>query len=63
MDSVTFSLDERDAASYGEDVLFMVSYIQYMINGDVENYNACYSDLYHEKVAPKENFTMQKYMM
>ena len=31
-----------------------------MINGDVKNYNLCYSDLYHEKTKPKENFTMQK---
>jgi hypothetical protein len=31
-----------------------------MINGDVNSYNECYSDLYYEKEKPKEKFTMQK---
>jgi hypothetical protein len=31
-----------------------------MINGDVNKYNGCYSDLYYEKEDPKDNFTMQK---
>ena len=60
MDNVTLSIDENDAEKYGEDISFMVSYIKYMINGDVDGYNACYSDLYYDEEKPKEKFTMQK---
>ena len=60
MDNVTLSIDENDAEKYGQDVAFMVSYIKHMINGDVNSYNKCYSDLYYEKEKPKEKFTMQK---
>ena len=59
-DNVTLGIDESDAETYGKDVAFMVSYIKHMINGDVDKYNQCYSDLYYEKEDPKENFTMQK---
>jgi len=60
MDNVTLSIDEEDAASYGKDVEFIVQYVKYMINGEVDKYNSCYSDLYYQKADPKENFTMQK---
>ena len=60
MDNVTLGIDEDDAHKYGQDVEFIVSYIQHMINGDVDKYNSCYSELYYEEEDPKEKFTMQK---
>ena len=60
MDNVTLGIDEDDAHKYGQDVEFIVSYIQHMINGDVDKYNGCYSELYYEEEDPKEKFTMQK---
>ena len=60
MDNVTLGIDKDDAHKYGQDVEFIVAYIQYMINGDVDKYNGCYSDLYYEEEDPKEKFTMQK---
>ena len=60
MDNVTLGIDEEDAETYGKDVAFIVTYIQHMVNGEVNEYNDCYSDLYYEKEEPKENFTKQK---
>lgn len=60
MDNVTFGMLPEEASSYGDEVAFMVKYIEYMINGNVKGYNDCYSDLYYTVEKPKENFTMQK---
>ena len=54
MDNVTLGIDEENAQTYGKDVAFIVSYIKHMINGEVQEYNHCYSDLYYEKEDPKD---------
>lgn len=55
-----YVITEDNINDFDASVLFMYNYIQYIINGEVGKYNACFSDAYYEKVYPKESFTMQR---
>lgn len=61
--TVTIDRKHMDDVSeiYREPVLFLMDYIDAMINGDVTEYNACHAPEYYTGGRkPKENFTMQK---
>ncbi len=65
---MTVSIDRDDLSgvseSYREAVLFLMDYIDAMINGDVEKYNSCYDPSYYTNgKKPKEKFTQQKLYM
>lgn len=53
-------LDENSGDLLDNDVAFMVHYIQSIIAGDAEAYNACFSEKYYTQNQPLERFTMQK---
>lgn len=61
--TVTVSHDDATDVSetYREVVEFLLDYIDTMINGDVDGYNACYApEFYNKERTPKIAFTMQK---
>lgn len=61
--TVTIDREHMDDVSeiYREPVLFLMDYIDAMINGDVAGFNACHAPEYYTGGRqPKENFTMQK---
>ena len=53
-------VDKDTAASKGKPVKLLVDMIYSIINGDAEEYNSYFSQLYYETNTPKEAFTMQK---
>lgn len=64
--TVTVTRDDTTDVSetYREAVLFLLDYIDAMINGDVEAYNACHApEFYNKDRLPKAGFTMQKLYM
>ena len=58
--NVTVTLNRDTAAKHGRDVEFLVNYIYTIIEGNHEGYNACFSERYYLKKAPKNAFTMQQ---
>ncbi len=61
--TVTIDRENMDdvSESYRRPILFMMDYIDAIVNGDVETYNSCHaSEYYKSGRKPKENFTMQK---
>ncbi|NLW73775.1 MAG: hypothetical protein GX057_02610 [Clostridiales bacterium] len=59
---VTVAIEAEDYDSYDESVRFMVDFVNYIIAGDAESYNACFEEAYFEVEGndEKEAFTMQK---
>lgn len=55
-----YVITEDNINDFDASVAFMYNYIQYIINGQTEKFNACFSNAYYEKVYPKERFTMQR---
>ena len=55
-----YILNEENISDCEASVVFMYNYINYIISGDVEKYNSCFSQAYYEKVYPKSYFTMQR---
>lgn len=61
--TVTIDRENMDDVNeaYREVILFMMDYIDAMINGDVEKYNSCFDPSYYTGGRqPKKNFTQQK---
>lgn len=60
--SISTTLSETEHADQDEDVRFMIDYIQTIIAGDAEAYNACFSEAYYADAdnAPLDRFTAQK---
>ena len=58
--SVTLLIDKDSAVSYGDEIDFMVRYLYSIIDGDAEEYNSYFSDLYYKGHSKKDSFTMQK---
>lgn len=57
---VATALNEADYIGQDEDVRFMIGYIESIIAGDAEAYNACFSEQYYTQNKPLDRFTMQK---
>ena len=57
---ITVSILEEDRNNYNEAVNLLYSMVEYMIMGNVEAYNGCFSPTYFSTQAPKERFTKQK---
>ncbi len=57
---ISTALEEDEYAEQDEDVRFMIGYIQSIIAGDAEAYNACFSEQYYTQNKPLDRFTMQK---
>ncbi|MGI6166539.1 MAG: hypothetical protein ACOYIA_00135 [Eubacteriales bacterium] len=59
---VTVAIEPETYDNYDEGVRFMVDFVNYIIAGDAESYNACFEEAYFEVEGneKKEAFTMQK---
>ena len=57
---VTVGIDMEKLDTYSPEVLFMIEYVQDIINGDHESYNARFSEDYYKYHTPLDRFTMQK---
>lgn len=55
-----YTLDDGNINEFDESVKFMYRYINYIIGGNVDDFNNCFSSAYYEKVYPKKFFTMQR---
>ena len=53
------SIEEDNITSFDRSVLFLHYYIQTIIAGDHEAYNACFNDAYYAQNAPKGKFNPQ----
>ncbi len=53
-------LDDESVKEFDASVNFMYDYIGYIMRGEVDNYNNCFSSAYYKKIFPKEFFTMQR---
>ena len=51
------TLDNRK--DFDENVLFLFDFIQTIINGDAEGYNACFNDTFFKAQEPKQDFSQQ----
>lgn len=58
--NLTVGYEKEEAEKYGEDVVFLTKYIYTVIEGNADEYNAMFSDLYYKDNDPLERFTMQK---
>ncbi len=58
--NVTVGIDTEKTDNYSEELRFMLAYIDDIINGDHESYNARFSDSYYKTHKQLERFTMQK---
>ena len=58
--AVTVGVLPEEYAQYGDAVVFLAQFIQTIIDGDHEAYNACFSDAYLETHAKQNIFTPQK---
>ena len=58
--NVTVGIDTENTGDYSAELLFMLGYIDNIINGDHKSYNARFSDVYYDTHKPLERFTMQK---
>lgn len=54
------TITEDDRTSYNEAVNLLYSMIEYMIIGNDEAYNGCFSSIYFSKAEPQGKFTKQK---
>jgi len=57
---ITNTITDKDIASHGETVSLLYNLIEYMISGNHEAYNSCFSPTYYKNNAPKSYFTKQK---
>ena len=57
---VTTGVDLNKIDKYSSEIIFMLDYVQDIINGDHESYNSRFSEEYYETHEPLERFTMQK---
>ena len=57
---ITSGVDLSKTDKYSSEIVFMLDYIQDIINGDHESYNARFSEDYYKQHDPLERFTMQK---
>ena len=57
---VTVSVFEEDRKNYNEAVNLLYSMVEYMIMGNVEAYNGCFSEIYYSTESAKDYFTKQK---
>ncbi len=57
---VTVSVPEEDRTHYNEAVNLLYSMVEYMIMGNAEAYNGCFSPIYFETNSPEDYFTKQK---
>jgi hypothetical protein len=57
---ITNTITDKDIASHGEAVSLLYNFIEYMISGNVEAYNSCFSQTYYKNNSPKNYFTKQK---
>lgn len=53
-------IDKDTATANGKPVKLMVDMIYSIINGNAQEYNSYFSELYYKTNKPKESFTMQK---
>ena len=58
--NVTVSILEEDRTQYNEAVNLIYSMVEYMIAGNVEAYNGCFSPIYFSNQSAKDRFTKQK---
>lgn len=59
--AVSTTITDEDYVSYGDDVAFLAEeYLYSIIYGDVDLYNACFSEEYYTQNEPHDRFTMQK---
>ena len=58
--NVTVGINTENTEGYSNELLFMLGYVDDIINGDHESYNARFSDIYYDNHKPLERFTMQK---
>lgn len=60
-DGVTTSiLTEEEYTTEGDDVALLVTYLQSIISGDDDMYNACFSEAYYAENEAHDRFTPQK---
>lgn len=57
---VTVGVDLNKLDKHSAEVLFMIEYVQDIINGDHKSYNLRFSEEYYKSHEPLESFTMQK---
>ena len=57
---ISETVTEEDRSSYNEAVNLLYSLIEYMMIGNVEGYNACFSPTYYSAADPLVRFTKQK---
>lgn len=59
---MTESLEEEDFENYSDGVRFLSEFVRFIIDGDAESYNECFTDecFFNDSVEYKEAFTMQK---
>jgi len=57
---ISETITEDDRTSYNEAVNLLYSMIEYIIIGNDEAYNGCFSPLYFSKAEPQGKFTKQK---
>lgn len=55
-----YTLTDDNINEFDDSVRFMYRYINYIIEGKVDDFNNCFSSAYYEKVYPKNFFTMQR---
>lgn len=55
----TTAISEDNRDTFNPQVLFLYDYIQTIIAGDHEAYNACFNDTYYKRAEPKEPFSQQ----
>lgn len=56
---ITQSVVPENFDDFDANVLFLYQYVQTIINGDADAYNACFNETYYRDVAPVSNFSQQ----
>lgn len=57
---ISETITENDRTSYNEAVNLLYNMIEYMIGGNADGYNSCFSSIYFSNAEPKVRFTKQK---
>lgn len=57
--NVTIGIDKETAKDHGSDTKFIVDMLNFIINGDNDKYNNCFSSTYYQTHTAKDEFTMQ----
>lgn len=57
---ISETITDEDRTSYNEAINLLYDMIEYMIIGNAEGYNSCFSDIYYSNTEPKSRFTKQK---